>query len=413
MIQVEKFILNNGLTVLFHPDPTTPLAVVNTLYKVGAKNEDPNRTGFAHLFEHLMFGGSKHIADFDKPLQNAGGQSNAFTSNDLTNYYNVLPKENIDTALWLESDRMLSLAFTPKSLEVQRQVVIEEFRQRYLNQPYGDVWLELRPMAYEVHPYQWATIGKNIEQIETATLQEVKDFFHDYYTPENAILCIAGNFSLETIKEKVTHWFGDTSKRKTKKPQYAQEPEQTAFRSKTIVRDVPNDAFYYAFKMPGKMEDGFPVADLISDILGRGKSSRLYQTLLKDLQLVSEISAYVLGSHDEGLLIISGQVRESSALENIDTAIWQLIQDFEKNPITMDELVKTKNKYKTTKVFSDVSALSKAMLLCEYEMLGDANLANEEIARYDNVSLNDVQNMLPRLLQKAKCSRLWIKAQKD
>lgn len=216
MIKLEKFTLPNGLTVLFHHDPTTPMAVVNTLYKVGAKNEDPNRTGFAHLFEHLMFGGSKHIPDFDKPLQIAGGQSNAFTSNDLTNYYNVLPKENIDTALWLESDRMLSLAFTPKSLEVQRQVVIEEFKQRYLNQPYGDVWLALRPLAYQKHPYQWATIGKNIEQIETATLQEVKDFFHAYYTPENAILGIVGNFTLAEVKEKVMHWFGDIPKRETK-----------------------------------------------------------------------------------------------------------------------------------------------------------------------------------------------------
>ena len=413
MIKLEKFTLPNGLTVLFHYDPTTPMAVVNTLYKVGAKNEDPNRTGFAHLFEHLMFGGSKHIPDFDKPLQIAGGQSNAFTSNDLTNYYNVLPKENIDTALWLESDRMLSLAFTPKSLEVQRQVVIEEFKQRYLNQPYGDVWLALRPLAYQKHPYQWATIGKNIEQIETATLQEVKDFFNAYYTPENAILAIVGNFTLTEVKEKVMHWFGDIPKRKTKESQYAAEPTQTEFRTKTIVRDVPNDAFYYAFKMPGKMDKDFPTADLISDILGRGKSARLYQKLLKDLQLVSEISAYILGSHDEGLLIISGQARANTSLEAIDEAIWKLIADFENNPVQEDELVKTKNKYKTTKVFSDVSALSKAMLLCEYEMLGDANLANEEITRYENVNLEAIKEMLPLLLQQEKCSRLWVKTKKD
>lgn len=413
MIKLEKFTLPNGLTVLFHHDPTTPMAAVNTLYKVGAKNEDPNRTGFAHLFEHLMFGGSKHIPDFDKPLQIAGGQSNAFTSNDLTNYYNVLPKENIDTALWLESDRMLSLAFTPKSLEVQRQVVIEEFKQRYLNQPYGDVWLALRPLAYQKHPYQWATIGKNIEQIETATLQEVKDFFHAYYTPENAILGIVGNFTLAEVKEKVMHWFGDIPKRETKESQYLAEPTQTDFRTKTIVRDVPNDAFYYAFKMPGKMDKGFPTTDLISDILGRGKSARLYQKLLKDLQLVSEISAYILGSHDEGLLIISGQARANTSLEAIDEAIWKLIQDFESNPVQKDELIKTKNKYKTTKVFSDVSALSKAMLLCEYEMLGDANLANEEIARYENVNLEAVKQMLPLLLKKEKCSRLWVKTKKD
>ena len=191
MIQFKRYTLNNGLKVILHHDKTTPMAVVNTLYDVGARDEQEDKTGFAHLFEHLMFGGSIHVEDFDQELQKAGGESNAFTSNDLTNYYEIIPANNIETALWLESDRMLSLAFTDKSLEVQRSVVIEEFKQRYLNQPYGDVWLELRPLAYEKHPYQWATIGKDITHIEKAEMSDVKAFFKKFYCPSNAILCLS------------------------------------------------------------------------------------------------------------------------------------------------------------------------------------------------------------------------------
>ncbi|MFM7757763.1 MAG: M16 family metallopeptidase, partial [Crocinitomicaceae bacterium] len=298
MIQFERFELPNGLKVIFHPDSTTPMAVVNVLYDVGARDEEETKTGFAHLFEHLMFGGSLNIPDFDTELQKAGGENNAFTSNDITNYYDVLPAQNIDTALWLESDRMLSLAFTPKSLEVQRSVVIEEFKQRYLNQPYGDVWLELRPLAYTIHPYKWATIGKNIAHIEDATMDDVKAFFKAHYCPSNAILCIAGNFSLKEIKEKVSYWFGTIPSGKKIPRILKAEPNQTAFKEKTITRNVPANAFYFAFKMPERKNPDYYLADILSDILGREKSSLLYIRLQQELQLVNEISCYILGSMD-------------------------------------------------------------------------------------------------------------------
>ena len=276
MIQFERFTLENGLRVIFHKDITTPLVVVNTLYDVGARDEDENKTGFAHLFEHLMFGGSVNIPDFDAPLQNAGGESNAFTSNDITNYYDIIPAQNLETALWLESDRMLSLAFTDKSLETQRSVVMEEFKQRYLNQPYGDVWLELRPLAYEVHPYKWATIGKELKHIEDATMEDVKSFFKKHYCPSNAILCIAGNFEVETIKTLTEKWFGNIPSGIKPARLLPQEPKQSSKKEKTIERNVPSDAFYFAFKMPERKSVEYYVVDVLSDALGRDKSSRLY-----------------------------------------------------------------------------------------------------------------------------------------
>ena len=413
MIAFERFTLENGLRVIFHHDPATPMAVVNTLYDVGARDESPERTGFAHLFEHLMFGGSVNIPDFDGPLQRAGGQSNAFTSNDITNYYDILPAQNIETALWLESDRMLSLAFTEKSLEVQRNVVIEEFKQRYFNQPYGDVWLEFRPMAYKEHPYQWATIGKNIEQIETATMEEVKAFFNKHYTTENAILTIAGNFEFEYIKELVTKWYGDIPSRNQYIRNIKPEPEQNEYRTKVITRDVPNNAFYYGFKMPGKYRKGYFAADIISDLLGRGKSSRLYRKLKKELELVTEVNAYILGSHDAGLLMISGFLKDGISFEQLDDALWQVIADLKDCTLSEKELEKTINKVKTTKVFSEEGILSKAILLASHEVMGDANEVNNELEAYESITSSEINALANKMLQKEKCSRLTIKAKKD
>ena len=322
MIQFEKFTLENGLRVVFHKEELSPMAVVNTLYDVGARDEDENKTGFAHLFEHLMFGGSVNIPEFDTPLQQAGGENNAFTSNDITNYYDVVPLENIETALWLESDRMLSLAFTPKSLEIQRSVVIEEFKQRYLNQPYGDVWLQLRPLAYQVHPYKWATIGKDISHIEDATMEDVKGFFQKHYNPSNAILCIAGNFDLDGVKKMVHKWYGDIPPGEKYHRTLPQEPQQNEFREKTIEREVPTDAFYYAFKMCSRTHEDFYATDLISDILGRDKSARLYVKLKKEKQLVSSVNAFIMGSLDNGLLVLSGMLNEGVSFGELDEALW-------------------------------------------------------------------------------------------
>ncbi len=410
MIHFDEFQLENGLTVIFHKDHTTPMAVVNTLYKVGAIDEEEDKTGFAHLFEHLMFGGSIHIPNFDTPLQEAGGENNAFTSNDITNYYEVLPKENIEIALWLESDRMLSLAFTEKSLEVQRNVVIEEFKQRYLNQPYGDVWLELRPLAYKEHPYKWATIGKSIEHIENATMEDVKAFFKKFYSPSNAILSICGNFELNEIKALVHKWYSDIPAGEENQRKIPKEPQQTEFREKTIEREVPADAFYYAFKMCDKNSPEYVVTDLLSDLLGREKSSRLYVSLKKEMQLVSEISAYILGSLDEGLLIVSGKLNEGVCFEMLDEALWEELEKVKKEEISEEEMQKLLNKFLTAKAFEEQNILNRAMNLCYYKMLGDTNRINEETELYKKVTSKDILDVANDVLQKTKCSLLKVKA---
>ncbi len=413
MIEFEKFKLDNGLTVLFHRDVTTPMAVVNTLYDVGARDESEDKTGFAHLFEHLMFGGSIHIPEFDTPLQQAGGENNAFTSNDITNYYNVLPGNNLETALWLESDRMLSLAFTPKSLEVQRNVVIEEFKQRYLNQPYGDVWLELRPLAYKVHPYKWATIGKEIKHIEDAKMEDVRAFFQKYYVPSNAILCIAGNFELDFIKEVVTKWYGDIPSGKKPHRILPVEPQQEEYREKIIERNVPTDAFYYAFKMPERRDPSYYITDLLSDALGREKSSRLYVALKKEQQLVSSISAYITGSIDHGLLVISGKLNDGKTFEELDKALWEVLELTKSKQMSSEELERLKIKIQTEKAFAEQGLLNRAMNLCSFELLGDANGINEEKEIYQAINTEHIQEIANAILIRTNCSLLKVKAKKD
>ena len=408
MIAFERFTLANGLRVLFHKEPATPMAVVNVLYDVGARDESPEQTGFAHLFEHLMFGGSKHIADFDAPLQAAGGQSNAFTSNDITNYYDVLPAHNLDTALWLESDRMLSLAFTPKSLEVQRQVVIEEFKQRYLNQPYGDAWLQLRPLAYQKHPYRWATIGKNIKHIEDATMDDVRAFFKKHYHPGNAILCIVGNFELETIQEKVAHYFGNIPAQAKSPRQLTAEPPQQKFRIKTIQRKVPAGSFYFAFKMGKRLSDSYYLADLLSDHIGNEKTGILYTELQRKKRLVSEITAYITGSIDEGLFVITGKLNPKRTFEELEAAIWPVLAQIKDKKMSKSALQQLILKLRTAKAFQDQGLLNRAMNLSFFELLDAADLLNTESARYEQISTTQLQQYAQELLDKNRCSLLQI-----
>lgn len=410
MVKYEKFQLENGLRVLFHQDETTPMAVVNVLYDVGARDESENKTGFAHLFEHLMFGGSINIPEFDTPLQLAGGENNAYTSNDITNYYDVLPLENIETALWLESDRMLSLAFTEKSLEVQRQVVIEEFKQRYLNQPYGDVWLELRPLIYQKHPYRWATIGKEIAHIEDATMNDVKSFFKQHYHPQNAILTIAGNLEFDTVKSLTKKWFGSIPPQEKTTRNLPKEPAQTEFREKTIERKVPSNAFYYAFRMVERLHEDYYVTDVISDILGRDKSARLYVKLKKELKLVSEINAYITGSFDEGLLVISGKLNDNVSFEELDLAFWNLINEVIIERIEAKELKKVMNKIRTAKAFQEQGLLSRAMALGIGELLGNPDMINQEDEKYRSITPDAIQRVAKEVLQKENCSLLKVKA---
>lgn len=409
MIKFDRFTLSNGLKVIFHKDETTPMAVVNVLYDVGARDESPDKTGFAHLFEHLMFGGSINIPEFDYHLQLAGGENNAFTSNDITNYYDVVPAVNLETALWLESDRMLSLAFTEKSLEVQRSVVIEEFKQRYLNQPYGDVWLELRPMAYQQHPYQWATIGKEIRHIEEATMDDVKSFFAKYYNPSNAILCVAGNFNLDTVKELTAKYFESIPSGRKPERILPMEPPQNEFRVKTIERNVPASAFYYAFKMADRKSEDYYITDLLSDALGRDKSSILYVRLKKELQLVAEINAYILGATDEGLLMISGKLNDGISFEQFDSALWETLNSFLENEVSLEEMQKLKIKFRTAKEFQEQALLNRAMNLCYFELLGDADGINQEGLIYEAIQAENLATVGKKILRKENCTLLQVK----
>jgi zinc protease len=412
MINQHKFTLKNGLRVVFHQDKTTPMAVVNTLYDVGARDENSELTGLAHFFEHLMFSGSKNVAHFDQALQKVGGQSNAFTSNDITNYYINLPKNQIETALWVESDRMTQLALTEKNLETQRQVVIEEFKQRYLNQPYGDTWLEFRPLVFEKHPYQWATIGKSLEHIEQVTSNDALAFYQRFYHPNNAILCIAGNFENEEIEDLVQAWYGDLPQGAKSERNLPVEPKQLAYRRKEIERDVPACAFYFAFKMEGRNSAQYPIADLISDILGRGKSSLLYQRYFNDKQWVSEISAFILGSLDPGLLVIAGKLHDENTLDEMEADLFAFLEDLKNQGVAQRDLEKVRNKFLTSKMFEELSLYSRAMNLAYFELLGDAHLINQEIAAYQQIDTTQISNTMQDILQKNQCSALIIKPKK-
>lgn len=391
MIQFERFTLANGLSVLVHEDKSTPMAVVNVIYNVGAKDEDPNKTGFAHLFEHLMFGGSVNIPVYDEPLQMAGGENNAFTTNDLTNYYCQLPAENIETAFWLESDRMLSLAFSKKSLEVQRKVVCEEFKEHYINKPYGDVWKIIREMVYTAHPYRWMTIGKELSHIENATLDDVKAFFKKHYTPVNAILVVAGNVTVEKIKALAEKWFGPIPSGEKYERNLPVEPKQTAPRTKEVKANVPLDALYKCWHIYSRVDKRYYVADLITEILGGGASSRLFQTLVKEKKLFSNIDCHHMGSTDTGLLTIEGKLVKGVQMKDAEAAINEVLKTLIAEGVTEKELEKVKNKTESMMAFEDMGVMNRATSIAMYELLGDANLINTELQRYQEVTAAALQ----------------------
>ena len=413
MVDFDRFTLGNGLRVLVHEDDTTPMAVLNILYDVGARDEEEGRTGFAHLFEHLMFGGSVNIPSYDEPLQRVGGENNAFTSNDITNYYITLPAVNLETAFWLESDRMLSLAFSEKSLETQRNVVCEEFKQRYLNQPYGDVWLKLRPLAYQHHPYRWATIGQDLQQIEEAKMEDVKAFFKKHYNPQNAIMVVGGNVKTADIKAMAEKWFGSIPAGERYERNLPQEPAQTEARQLTVKANVPLNAIYMAFKMPDRRSEAYQRFDLLSDVLSQGQSSRLYNTLLKEQQLFSDIHAYITSSMDDGLFVIEGKLVEGVTMEAAEAAIWKELERMKQAPVTVDELTKVKNKSESIMVFAEMSLLDKAMNLAYYELLGDADLLNTEIDRYLSVTDAQIQEAAQQTFVKEQCSTLYYLIDQD
>ncbi len=407
MISFEQFTLSNGLRVVVHTDETTPLVCLNILYDVGARDESADRTGFAHLFEHLMFGGSKHIANYDEPLQLAGGENNAFTNSDITNYYLTLPASNIETAFWLESDRMLSLAFTPESLEVQRSVVIEEFKQRYLNQPYGDAWLHIKPLAYKVHPYQWNTIGKNIEHVANATMDEVKDFFRRFYAPNNAILVVTGAVQLEDVKKLCAKYFEPIPMQTIAKRNISVEPVQTEKRTQVVSAKVPQHAIYKVFHMPNRLHPHYYACDMLSDILSNGKSARLYNELVKKQKLFSDINAYISGDIDNGLFVVTGKLNDDVSFKQAELAIDEQLQILCSEQLSDRELQKVKNKLESTLQFSETNILNKAMNLAYATLLGDANRVNEESANYHAVSSEKLQQVAQTIFKDENASVLY------
>ncbi|SDS78184.1 Predicted Zn-dependent peptidase [Mucilaginibacter mallensis] len=413
MVKFNRFTLDNGLRVIVHEDHTTPMAVVNILYDVGARDEDPKQTGFAHLFEHLMFGGSINIPSYDEPLQRVGGENNAFTSNDITNYYITLPSNNIETAFWLESDRMLSLAFNKKSLDVQRNVVIEEFKQRYLNQPYGDVWLKLRPLVYKKHPYRWATIGKEIKHIEDARIEDVKAFFKKHYNPQNAIMVVGGDVNLEQVKQLSEKWFGPIPAGEKYHRDLPQEPEQHDERRETVTAKVPLNDVYIAFQMEGRLDESYHTSELLSDILSRGQSSRLYKSLVKENQVFSDVHAYMSGSLDTGMFVFEGKPLENVSIEQAEAAIWEQLEILKNTEVPADELTKVKNKTESTIIFSEMSLLDKAMNLAYYELLGDADELNHETEKYLEVTAAAIKQQANKLFRKDNSSTLIYLADKS
>ena len=412
MIKYEKFTLNNGLKLIIHQDASTPIAAVNVLYDIGARDENPEKTGFAHLFEHLMFGGSINIENYDEHVEKAGGENNAFTSNDLTNYYITLPKENLETALWLESDRMEQLAFTDKSLEVQRSVVIEEFKQNYLNQPYGDINMLIRDMAYKKHPYRWSTIGKEISHIEQATMEDVKAFFYSYYAPNNAILVIAGDVDVQATKALVEKWFGGIERRDVPQRNLDVEPAQTKARKLVVERDVPIDVFYKVFHMCAKTDPEYHTTDLLSDILSRGDSSRLYKSLVKEQKLFSDIDAYVGGDADPGLFTFSGKLLEGVSMEAAEAGVMAEIKKIQEELIEEEELTKVKNKVLSALMFGEINVLNKAMSLAMAELAGDVEKANEEVARYEAVTAAGIQKVAKEIFREENSTVLYYKAKR-
>ena len=416
MIDFQRFILENGLRVLVHEDLATPLVAVNLLYDVGSRDENPERTGFAHLFEHLMFGGSKNAPDFDAPIQSAGGENNAFTNNDMTNFYATVPAENLETLLWLESDRMLALKVNKTALKTQRKVVVEEFKETTLNEPYGDVWHHLGDMTYKHHPYRWPVIGLIPQHVEDANLADVQDFYKRFYVPNNAILVIAGNFQkvggTEGVQKMVEKWFGNVPKGDVTTRRLPQEPQQTAAVRRTVEAAVPLDALYLAFHVPARIDSDYYALDLMTDILAGGASSRFYQKLVKKDRIFTELDCYQTGYLDPGLVVIEGKPTQGVSLETAEAAIWAELAVLQSAPIADIELQKLKNRAESQQAFGDVGAANKAMNLAFYELIGDANLINTEIDRHNSVEIKDIQRVANDIFRLDNSTLLFYKAKK-
>ena len=412
MLQINRHILSNGLRLVHSQDASTQMVALNVLYNVGARDENPEHTGFAHLFEHLMFGGSVNIPDYDAPLQLAGGENNAWTNNDITNYYLTVPRQNVETGFWLESDRMMSLDFSERSLEVQRGEVMEEFKQRCLNQPYGDVGHLLRPLAYRVHPYQWPTIGKELSHIANATLEEVKDFFFRFYAPNNAVLAVSGNISFEEAVSLTEKWFGPIPRREVPLRQLPKEPVQTGERRQVVERNVPLDSLFMAYHMCDRLDADYYAFDILSDILSNGRSSRLNQHLVQEKQLFSSIDAYISGTIDAGLFHISGKPAAGVSLEEAETAVREELNELQTALVQEHELEKVKNKFESTQIFGNINYLNVATNLAWFELNGQAEDMEKEVERYRAVTADRLKAVAQTAFREENGVVLYYKSSK-
>ncbi|MBQ1253956.1 MAG: insulinase family protein [Alistipes sp.] len=410
MIKYQHTTLANGLEVVANRDSSSRMAAINILYKVGARNENPHRTGLAHLFEHLMFRGTHLVPDFDTPVQMACGENNAFTNNDYTDFYITLPKDNIETALWLESDRMTGLNLSAQACEIEKRVVIEEFRQRYLNQPYGDVSMLMREMAYTTHPYRWATIGLKPEHIAEASLEEIHSFYRNFYHPSNAILSVSGDIAPEQVFELAHKWFGSIADTPYTANPIPREPVQTEPRRMEVEREVPATTIVIAFHMGNRLSHDFFLGDLTSDLLAGGDSARLYEHLIKNKQLFTSVNAYISGDVDEGLFTFTAQLLPTTSEQAAEEALWEEIGLLQSGNISDYELEKVKNKFEANTLFGELNVMNKAMNLGYYSMIGDLPLINREVEIYRSITRSEVADFAQRTFRKDNSSTLIYRA---
>ena len=409
-LSYETFTLSNGLKVVVHEDKSLPKVVVNILYRVGSKDEEESLTGFAHLFEHLMFEGSKHIPHYDKELQRVGGDNNAFTSADITNYYLSMPSNQLETAFWLESDRMLALDISQEKLAIQQSVVIEEYKQRYLNQPYGDAYLHLLPLHFEKHPYRWATIGKSIEHVAQASLKDVEQFFYGFYAPNNAVMVVAGDVRRAEVERLAEKWFGNIPERPLKKNSLPAEPLQSEAKRKEVTGNVPFPAVYKMFHIPAYGERDYFTLDLISDLLSNGKGAWLYEDLIKKHKVATSVSAFVWGHLDPGAFSINGYVSENASTEEYESQLRNCLDRLAHLP--EQELTRVKNKVEASFILQKTQLLEKAMAFAYSDAAGDLSLVNKVPEIYRSITVEDIYRVTQHYLQEKNCSTLLYIPQK-
>ena len=406
-MKINRHRLPNGLRIVHVSDESMQMVYVNMLYGVGARNEQYEYTGIAHLFEHLMFEGTENIPSFDEPLERAGGENNAYTNNDITNYYISLPKQNAELAFWMESDRMCNVRLTQESVAVQRQVVIEEFKQEHLNRPYGDVSMLLRPMAYRKHPYRWSTIGRRMSHIAKVPVEVLNDFYNRYYTPSNAVLAVVGNISFEQVVEWSTKWFANIPASDYIPVELPVEPCQRRQRRKTVYRNVPQNALYMAFHMCGRGDSDFFPCDVISDILANGYSGRLKQRLMKKKRLFTKIDAFVSGNEHPGLFSIYARVADGVAVEKAEEAVWQELEQLQRQLVPKHEMEKVRNRFEADFLFRNMNGENLAGNIAIAEWRGAAEDLFDEVARYRAVTAQQVRETASRLFRKGNSSVLY------